>query len=56
MLQEELIASDIPHRTTMQARIIECLTEHLDGIQDELKVSFYKLPQVCLHLSDLHIE
>jgi len=38
MLWEELCDSDIPHCSTIRARIIEVWDEHLDDLQKEMKV------------------
>ena len=40
MLREELKDSDIPHRTTIRKRIMEIWDEHLDILQDQMKVNF----------------
>ena len=38
MLREDLRDSDIPHRSTIRARIIEVWEEHLDSLEKEMKV------------------
>jgi hypothetical protein len=40
MLREDLKDSDIPHRTTIRNRIMEIWDEHLDMLQDQMKVNF----------------
>ena len=40
MLREELKDSNIPHHTTIRKRIMEIWDEHLDILQDQMKVNF----------------
>jgi hypothetical protein len=45
MLRQELKDSDIPHRSTVRARILELWDEHLDGLETEMAVCYnYDLP------------
>lgn len=39
MLREDLKDSDIPHRTTIRARVDETLEIHLKRLEDEMQVS-----------------
>jgi hypothetical protein len=38
MLKPDLKESDIPGRTTLHDRILEILEEHLDSLEEEMKV------------------
>lgn len=40
MLRGDLKDSNIPHRTTIRNRIMEIWDEHLDMLQDQMKVNF----------------
>lgn len=40
MLREDLKDEDIPHRTTIRARILQVWGDHLDTISEELVVRF----------------
>ena len=41
MLREDLKNSDIPHRTTIRKQIMEIWDEHLDMLQDQMKVNSF---------------
>ena len=47
MLREELKDSDIPHHTKIQKQIMEVWDEHLDVLQDQMKVNF--ILYLCMH-------
>lgn len=47
MLREELKNSDIPGRSTMRARIMELLDQHLDQLEHDFHVSVVHLPLQC---------
>lgn len=41
MLREDLRDEDIPHRTTIRARILQVWEEHLDKITEDLEVRLF---------------
>lgn len=41
MLRAELKDSDIPHHTTIRARVKEVVAEHLEQLEADMKVSQY---------------
>ncbi|KAK0184537.1 ribonuclease H-like domain-containing protein [Armillaria mellea] len=54
MLREELKDSDIPHRTSLQARILEMWDKYVNELASELKASVLILPHSCFpHIVNL---
>lgn len=50
MLRHELRDNDIPHRSTMRARILEVLEDHLSGLEKQTKVRSNHHPHCLPHI------
>jgi len=46
MLQEDLMDSEIPHRTTLRAHIMSVWNDRMDSLKSEMEV-IYKYPNMC---------